>query len=58
LKSNGLYNENTKITNGPERSGDVKHSLADISKITQLVEYDCKFDFNSGIKEYVGSLKN
>lgn len=58
LKSNGLYNENTKITNGPERSGDVKHSLADISKINQLMEYDCKFDFNSGIKEYVGSLKN
>ena len=58
LKNNNLYNENTKITHGPERSGDVKHSLAEIFKIAKLLEYDCKFDFYSGIKEYIGSLKN
>lgn len=52
-----LYNANTSIKYGSERSGDVKHSLADIYKITGLLEYKCKYDFDSGIIEYVNFLK-
>ncbi len=53
-----LYNSTTSIKYGPERSGDVKHSLAEICKITELLDYNSKYDFNKGIKEYVNFLKN
>ena len=53
-----LFNTSTSIKYGPERSGDVKHSLAEISKITELLDYNSKYDFNKGIKEYVNFLKN
>lgn len=33
----------------PERKGDVKHSKADINKISNLIGYYPEFDFNSGI---------
>lgn len=36
---------------GPERTGDVKHSLADISKAKKLLGYDPKFDIREGLKE-------
>lgn len=35
---------------GPERSGDIKHSNADISKAKKNLEYDPEFDFKKGIK--------
>jgi UDP-N-acetylglucosamine 4-epimerase len=38
------------ILNGPERVGDVKHSLADISKAKRLLGYAPAFDFASGLK--------
>jgi UDP-N-acetylglucosamine 4-epimerase len=34
-----------------ERIGDVKHSLADISKATKLLDYRPFFSFNDGLKE-------
>jgi UDP-N-acetylglucosamine 4-epimerase len=36
---------------GPERKGDVKHSLADISKAKELLGYDPKFDTREGMKK-------
>jgi UDP-N-acetylglucosamine 4-epimerase len=36
---------------GPERKGDVKHSLADISKAKELLDYDPKFDIREGMKK-------
>jgi UDP-N-acetylglucosamine/UDP-N-acetylgalactosamine 4-epimerase len=35
---------------GPERSGDVKHSLADISKAKELLDYKPSVDIKSGLK--------
>lgn len=38
---------------GPERLGDVKHSLANIDKIKNLLEYNPNFDIETGLKEAV-----
>jgi UDP-N-acetylglucosamine 4-epimerase len=42
-----------QISYGPERSGDIPHSLASIEKASKLLEYDPKFDIRSGLKEAV-----
>lgn len=47
-----LINE-VKIEYGPEREGDVAHSLASIEKARRLLGYDPKVDFKSGLKEAV-----
>lgn len=36
---------------GPERQGDVKHSLADISKAKRLLQYDVKVTVAAGLKK-------
>jgi UDP-N-acetylglucosamine 4-epimerase len=33
----------------PERKGDVRHSRADISKISNVLNYKPQFDFNKGL---------
>ena len=38
---------------GPERAGDVPHSLASIDKARTLLGYDPKFDMKKGLKEAV-----
>ena len=38
-----------KVIHGPERAGDVKHSLADISKASELLGYDPEVDFKEGL---------
>ena len=45
----------TDITpyHGPEKKGDVKHSLADISKAQQLLGYEPEIDFEEGLKRTV-----
>ena len=44
----------------PERPGDIKHSIADISKGERLLnyapEFDCKFGLNEAIEWYWNSL--
>ena len=37
----------------PERTGDVKHSLADISAAEKYLGYEAKVDFESGLKQTV-----
>ncbi len=38
-------------TFGPERSGDVPHSLASIEKARKILGYDPKFDIKKGLDE-------
>lgn len=50
-----------EIVHGPNRIGDIPHSLASIDKAKQLLNYNPKFSFNEGLKEavkwYWGNLK-
>lgn len=55
---NGLSNFDTDIKNikpqyGPERAGDVPHSLASIEKAQELLGYDPKYKFAQGIEESI-----
>jgi len=36
---------------GPERKGDVKHSMADISKAKELLGYSAAVDIANGLKK-------
>lgn len=38
-----------KVTHGPERQGDVRHSKADINKAVTLLGYEPKIRFNKGL---------
>ncbi|SEK53829.1 UDP-N-acetylglucosamine 4-epimerase [Aquimarina amphilecti] len=42
-----------EVKKGPERKGDVPHSLASVDKAKTLLDYDPKFDIKSGLKEAV-----
>lgn len=42
-----------KLEHGPERPGDVRHSLADISLANQRIKYSPTVDLENGIEEYV-----
>ena len=44
---------NVAITYGPERQGDVPHSLASIEKAKKLLGYDPSYDIKKGLKEAV-----
>ncbi|GAA4967564.1 SDR family oxidoreductase [Algibacter aquimarinus] len=50
LNSLGIDYTSSKVHYGPERNGDVKHSLADISKAQKLLDYNPNVSFNEGIK--------
>lgn len=58
---NGLYREMAKLYGHPDlqpiyqpvRSGDVKHSLADIRKADRVLGYGPLIDFESGLRETV-----
>lgn len=45
--------EKIKMTYGPNRAGDIPHSLASIDKAKALLGYNPEFDFQSGLKETV-----
>ena len=47
------FNAKTIIENGPDRMGDIKHSLADISETIKDLGYSDIYQFNEGIKEYL-----
>ncbi|MDW3210760.1 MAG: SDR family oxidoreductase [Reichenbachiella sp.] len=44
---------NIEIIHGPERQGDIPHSLASVDKAKNLLGYDPKFNFQSGLRETV-----
>jgi len=39
------------------RAGDVKHSLSNIGKIRQLLDYEPEIDFNEGLKRVINSMQ-
>ena len=45
-----LLDKNIEPNFGPERTGDIKHSNADISKARRLLGYDPKYDFKTGLQ--------
>lgn len=53
LKYLGIDPSTTKVNYGPDRAGDVKHSLADISKANDLVGYKPLYSFEEGIKQTI-----
>ncbi|WP_276390828.1 SDR family oxidoreductase [Eudoraea chungangensis] len=44
---------NVEVKHGPNRLGDVPHSLASIEKAKRLLGYDPRFDINQGLKNAV-----
>ena len=45
-----ITDNNAKVTYGPERPGDVRHSFADVSKAQKLLGYDPQIKFLEGLK--------
>ena len=49
-----FYNSNVNVTiSGKFRLGDIRHNYADLSKIKKALGFSPKFDFKSGISEFV-----
>ena len=46
--------ENVSIIYGPNRAGDIPHSLASIEKAKKMLNYTPKYSFQDGLKEAVG----
>lgn len=44
---------NTKVIHGPNRAGDIPHSLASIDKAKKLLNYTPQYSFHDGLKEAV-----
>lgn len=53
-----ITGNNAKVNYGPERSGDVRHSFADISKAKELLSYNPKVFFIEGLKSTVNWYKS
>ncbi len=56
LIAKGVYNQQTKITNGPAREGDVRNSLASIDLIHHYLNYSNPIEFEEGMKELCASI--
>lgn len=50
LKNLNVDYSKTIVKHGPDRVGDVKHSLADITKAKKLIDYNPLYSFKEGIK--------
>lgn len=55
LASKGIHSD-SEIVLGPERAGDVKHSLASIARIGELLNYQPVYTFQEGVDAYIESL--
>lgn len=53
LESQGRFNLGTIITHGPDRTGDIRHSLADISQTIDELGYSNIWHFEQGLSEYL-----
>ena len=56
LKSFGKFNNNSTIVHGPERPGDVRDSLADITNTKADLGYVNPISFNAGMSDYLKSM--
>jgi nucleoside-diphosphate-sugar epimerase len=52
-KLNKILGTNLEPIHGPEKLGDVKHSLADITKAKEILGYKPEIDFDAGLKKTV-----
>lgn len=57
LKERNLLHPAAKIVYGPERAGDIRNSLADISETERWLNYKHLTYFNEGISELIDYLK-
>ena len=46
--------KNVEVIYGPERAGDIPHSLASIDKAKRLLNYNPKYSIQNGLKEAIG----
>lgn len=53
LTEQGRFNTKTQITHGPDRPGDIRHSLADISNTINELGYSDLWQFERGMEEYL-----
>lgn len=53
LIAKNQFNLSCKITYGPERNGDIKNSLANITAISNDLGYQPLYQFREGIEEYL-----
>lgn len=51
-----MYHEDSKVVHGPDRPGDIRDSLADITNTTKQLEYSDLHFFKEGIVEYLDSF--
>ncbi len=56
LEKHGRLHKDLRIVHGPERKGDIRHSLADISESTELMGYKDIISFSQGIESYLSWL--
>lgn len=56
LSKNGIESKST-IVFGPERPGDIKHSLANIQSIESNLGYKPLYTFQEGVDEYIETMK-
>jgi UDP-glucose 4-epimerase len=54
----GLTGFTGRVEYGPERAGDIKHSLADISKAAEHLGYAPKINFEEGLRRTVAWYRN
>jgi UDP-N-acetylglucosamine 4-epimerase len=57
LKKRGRYHSGTVIEHGPDRLGDIRDSLADISETQHVLNYSDLQHFETGIEEYLDWLE-
>lgn len=53
LAEKGLLHPDSKIVNGPERAGDIRNSLADITTTKDQLQYEGLIDFDEGIRQLI-----
>lgn len=55
---NGVLGTSVEPEFAPPRSGDVKHSLADISRARQVMGYEVEVDFSEGLRRTIEWYRN
>lgn len=53
LAEKGLLHPDSKVVNGPERAGDIRNSLADITTTKDQLQYEGLIDFDEGIRQLI-----
>lgn len=56
LAEKGLLHPDSKVVNGPERAGDIRNSLADITTTKDQLQYEGLIDFDEGIRQLINSV--